>query len=104
MILVDWPCAIGVGIPSFQIALYLPVSGAFPFWVGNNWFCSGNYLDGDSAQNDLPHCGVRPFHRESTGLPELILGPCVVQIWSRNVRKSKRTKAPNSTQVGDLMI
>ena len=31
-----------------------------------------------------PHGGMRPFHRKSTCLARLSLGPCVMQIWSRN--------------------
>ena len=41
--------------------------------------------------------GLRPFHQKSTYLTELTLGPYVVQVWSRIVRKSERTKPSNST-------
>jgi len=30
-----------------------------------------------------PHGGVRPLHQKSTGILQLTLEPCVVQIWSR---------------------
>ena len=41
---------------------------------------------------DSPLGGVRPVHQMSTCRTELTLGPHVVQIWSRNVRKFERTK------------
>jgi len=44
-----------------------------------------------------PHGGARPFHQKSTCLTQLTSGPYVVQIWSRNVRKSERTKLAKST-------
>jgi len=41
----------------------------------------------------LAHGGVRPFHQKSTCLTQLILGPYVVQSWSRNTPKNSPNEA-----------
>ena len=45
-----------------------------------------------------PSGGVRPFQQKSACITSLTLGPNVVQIWSRNVRISERTKPSKSTE------
>ena len=44
--------------------------------------CHGRCLRGGA----YPHGGARPFHRKSTCLTQLTLGPNLVHIWSRNPR------------------
>jgi len=44
-----------------------------------------------------PHGGGRPFHQKSTCLAQLILGPDVVQMGSRNPQISEATRPSNST-------
>ena len=46
-------------------------------------------------RHPLHKCSL--FRQKSTCITQLTLGPHVVQIWSRNVRKSERTKPANST-------
>jgi hypothetical protein len=41
-----------------------------------------------SPNRSKPHGGVRAFHQKTTCLTQLTLGPCVVQIWSRNTPES----------------
>jgi len=56
---------------------------------------SGLRAGGASQRRRLPaqpHGGSRPFHRKSTFLAQLILGPYVVQIWSRSVPISELSK------------
>jgi len=57
------------------------------------------HVPGESSFSVLsnPHGGVRPFQQKSSCLTQLTLGPNVEQLWSRNVRKSERTKPSNST-------
>ena len=43
------------------------------------------------------HHGVRTFHKKSTCLTQLTLGPYVVHIWSRNPQHVEATKPANST-------
>ena len=45
----------------------------------------------------IPHGGVRPSHHESTCLSQSTLGPCMVQIWSRNTRYFEPPEPANST-------
>ena len=45
-----------------------------------------------------PHGGEQPFHRKSTCLTQLTLGPNVVLIWSRSPRISEATKPSNSNE------
>ena len=47
------------------------------------------------------HGGVRPVHQKATCRTQSTLGPYVVQIWPRNVRKSERTKPLNSIECSD---
>ena len=49
---------------------------------------------------EAPHGGVRPFQKKSTCLTQLTLGPDVVHIWSRDVRKFELTTPSNSTEWG----
>ena len=44
-----------------------------------------------------PHGQVQPVHQKSTCFTQLTSGPSVVQVWSRNVRKSEGTKPASST-------
>ena len=45
----------------------------------------------------VPHGGLRPVHQKSTCITQLTLGPYVVQIRSRSVQISERTKPAEST-------
>ena len=45
-----------------------------------------------------PRGGVRPFHRKSTCLTQLTLGPYVVYIWSSYVKNNEPTKPSSSTE------
>ena len=61
-----------------------------------------------------PHGGEGPVHQQSTCITQFTLGPCVVQIWSRNNldlkgnetlvhHRSKREVAPESL-IGGQMV
>ena len=52
---------------------------------------------GFATERSPPHGGVRSFHQKSTCRTQSTFGPCVVQIWSRYVQRSERTKHSIST-------
>ena len=77
---------VGGGALSFErdAPTTLPCSMSSLFvWLNRHRYC--------------PHSGVRPFQHKSTCLTHFSLSPHVVQVFSRNVRESRRTKPSKST-------